>query len=257
MGEFTAIDAALLIAIHAALTVVHGTVDDVADQTDIATHAALVNVHHARQHAINAAANHTGVITDVQHGVRATALAHGHGDLSGIAINDHHAQVHGVADHTDVTRELFIPSISHLISSGAESNAGGRSALVLGGANADEPYVEHSFKVPDDFVSFTSVKAVWWCTVAAGDMRWDLSAQYAAVGEAINIHTDAPVWGVTATGGVNILNVQEPANPLTLVNLALGDYLGIRFRRQGTNVADTLDANMYLMGLLFTYVASQ
>lgn len=49
MGIVTDADLAAAIAAHNALTIVHGTVDDVADQTDIATHTADVDAHHPEE----------------------------------------------------------------------------------------------------------------------------------------------------------------------------------------------------------------
>lgn len=42
----------------------------------------------------------TGEITDAQHGVRTQANAHAHSHLSGIGVNDHHAQAHTLASHS-------------------------------------------------------------------------------------------------------------------------------------------------------------
>lgn len=72
-------------------------------------HANLVDVasdqHHARQHALNAGADHTGGITDVQHGFITLVNAHAHGDLSGRTTDSHHALQHAIdsgAVHTGV-----------------------------------------------------------------------------------------------------------------------------------------------------------
>ena len=59
------------------------------------------NQHHDRQHALDSAADHTGTITDAQHGVRTLANAHAHASLSGIGANDHHAAF-TAADHTAI-----------------------------------------------------------------------------------------------------------------------------------------------------------
>lgn len=61
-------------------------------------HDADPDAHHNRQHALNSAADHTGTITDVQHGVRTLANAHAHADISGVGANDHHASF-TLADH--------------------------------------------------------------------------------------------------------------------------------------------------------------
>lgn len=171
-------------------------------------------------------------------------------------VNAHHAQVHGAAQHNDVTRELFLPA-NEGYGTGTPSTGLAPWVVVIGGANLNEPDWCFAIKVPDDFVSFTKVEAVWMCAPAAGNMYWYLNAMYAASGQDYNEHSDVPVAGVTATAGVWLINVQEPANPLTLVDLAIGDYLGLRFRRSGANALDTLDSDVYFLGLLFTYVASQ
>lgn len=164
--------------------------------------------------------------------------------------------MHGATEHHNVTRELFLPANEGRIVVGTPYSYG-KYATVEGTANANQPTVELTMKVPDDFVSFTSLQAVWATAAAGGNMYWWLVAFYAASGEAYNIHNDQPALGATANGGANIMNVQAPANPLTLANLAKGDYIGVEFLRQGTDVLDTLDTDMYLFGLLFTYVAEQ
>ena len=180
-----------------------------------------------------------------------TAIAIHKGDASA-----HHNKIHGANEHTDVTRELWIPVTEGHISDGTAAMQG-FYPTVRGDANLREPRVYFLTKVPDDFVSFISVKAVWFCSAASGNAYWKWGATYAASGEARTTHTDYPEWGVTATGGGWIMNVQEPADPLTLPNLAKGDYIGLGFDRDGTHANDTLENSFYLLGLLFTYVAEQ
>lgn len=45
-------------------------------------------------------AEHTGEITDANHGVRTTANAHSHAHLSGVTADQHHAQSHTLASHS-------------------------------------------------------------------------------------------------------------------------------------------------------------
>jgi len=164
--------------------------------------------------------------------------------------------VHGAAQHTDITREIFLPANEGFVDVGTPAGEILYS-VVKGAANGNEPAVLFTMKVPVDFVSFTSVKAIWACNAAAGNMFWVLDAGYAACGEATDTHVEIPALGVTATGGVGIINCQEPANALTLASLALGDILGSVFYREGTDGSDTLDVEMSFYGLLFTYVANQ
>lgn len=172
-------------------------------------------------------------------------------------VNAHHNEIHGAAKHNNVTRELFLPANEGHIGTGDSWNLD-EYGVALKLANGNGPDVFFTIKVPDDFVSFVSVKAVWESPAASGNMFWVLWALYVASGEAYDTHQDyAPVKAVTATAGAGIVNVQEPANPLTLADLAKGDYIGIDFYREGSDGLDTLDADVNFFGLLFTYVAEQ
>jgi len=165
--------------------------------------------------------------------------------------------VHGAAKHTDITRELFIPAFEGFCLYGSESADYSPYSSLKGSANLDEPQVIFTTKVPDDFVSFTSLKAVWVSPAAAGGMVWEFWAAYASAGQHYHQHVDIEEANITDTAGANIINAHEPLNPLNLPDLALGDYLGISFNRYGSMVEDTLDDAVYLLGLLFTYVANQ
>lgn len=116
-----------------------------------------------------------------------------------------------------------------------------------------------NFKVPDDFVSFVRIEAIWVTfSAAAGlDMYWRMVTRYGASGEVYISHTETPAYGVTSTGGPTVLNVQSPANPITFADLALGDIVGVEFDRDATNVADTLSDNADILGLLFIYTGRQ
>ena len=167
-------------------------------------------------------------------------------------VDAHHARIHGAAVHTDITREIFLPANEGFVSAGTSVEEG-----VRGAADLDEPEVCLTMKVPVDFVSFTKVEAIWFSHGAAGNMYWFIAAYYAACGENISTHADEPAPGATANGGDEIRNCQEPADPLALASLALGDYISLIFLRFGSDALDTLDATMVLEGLLFTYVANQ
>ena len=164
--------------------------------------------------------------------------------------------VHGANKHTDVTREVFLSVAGGYISAGTASFLS-KYASATGEVNVDEPRVFFTIKVPDDFVSFSSVKAVWHSAGLAGNAYWRLQASYAADGELREQHTDLPAAGTTAYPGGDVIVVQEPANALTLTNLAKGDHLGVEFYRFGSDAADTLTDIFNLIGLLFTYTAEQ
>jgi hypothetical protein len=108
--------------------------------------------------------------------------------------------------------------------------------------------------VPDDFAELVSVKALWAAATGPGGvLYWRLTAEYGADGEALGLHSQTPSYGSTTSGGQYVLNVQEPANPVSLGVLAQGDFLAIKCQRLGSAL-DTV-GDVYLFGLLFTYVA--
>ena len=161
--------------------------------------------------------------------------------------------VHGASVHTDITKTLFLPAYGY--TDGTTGTRSNHHRIAF--ADAVARYAVIVFQVPPDFVSFTTAKAVWDSAAAAGNMYWQFQASYEAATETIGLHGDAPAYGVTATGGNGIVNVQEPANPLTLANLAIGDYVGIMMRRDAAHANDTLTDQIFYYGLLFTYTANQ
>lgn len=177
-----------------------------------------------------------------------------HGDLTGVTSDQHHNEVHGAAQHTDITREIFISATSGH-NTGVPAGYLYYGVVTLVDNVDDEVYI--TFKVPLDFISFTSAKLAWFSTPAAGNLYWRMASAYAASGEDYDNDTDAPAYGVTATGGNLIINEQEAANPLTLTNIAAGDYIGIEIHRDGDDVLDTLGADVYVLGILLTYTANQ
>ena len=161
--------------------------------------------------------------------------------------------VHGVDRHTNVARYKFIPPTQH-------TDASVTSYLAYAGVllvNNQSRYVYFTFAVPDDFVSLLSVKALWLCSNAGGNIYWQLNAVYAAHSETASQHTDAPALAATANLGADLLNSQAPANPLSLSNLAKGDTLSVLLYRVPTDDLDTITGDLYLLGLTFAYTAEQ
>lgn len=164
-------------------------------------------------------------------------------------------EVHGAAYHTDINRELFIPAFWAKITGCIQSNKGEFPCIRF--TDGQDQQFLTIMKVPDDFVSFVSLKAIWLSDVAAGNMYWQTHAGYATHGESYATHSDTPAYGVTATSGNNFFNIQEPTNPLTLASLAIGDIVNFRFQRDGGHINDTLNSWVWVFGLLFTYEANQ
>ncbi len=168
---------------------------------------------------------------------------------------------HGDEKHNNVERELFIPAgASHKDGTDLWDTANDHIPEVELADGLDES-CSFIFKVPDDFVSFVKAEIAWYNrpATAVGNMRWRLLATYGAMWDGVQLyraHSDTPALAVTATGNSDALNVQEPENPLTLADLATGDYIGIRMLRSGTHVDDTIGESVYVHGLIFTYIAT-
>jgi len=151
-------------------------------------------------------------------------------------------------------QELFLPANEGAVLAGTPMDLG-YFAAVEGLGDGDSPKVDFSRKLPADFISLISVKALWMSPAAAGNMYWQLRARYCAAGQMYTTHSDAPALGVTATVGAWLFNLSEPANPLTLTDLAVGDFFGVQFYREGSDALDTLNDVVDFLGLLFTYRA--
>jgi len=178
------------------------------------------------------------------------------GGLSGELADDQPPKAHGADKHTDVTRELFLPA-AQAIGDGTPQAEPTAIVPVRAIVDTSEQVVLFAyFKVPDNFVSFSKVELLWNTGGGGGDMFWSLEAAYGADGQLMTQHQESPAKGATTGTGNGRFNVQEPANSLTLISLAIGDYVALRFKRDGTNGGDTL-ADVFLFGILFTYIAEQ
>lgn len=161
----------------------------------------------------------------------------------------------GKLQSKNVTREVFLPTVGGYIQAGTAYNYE-HHGVAEGEADANAPYVLNEMKLPGDFVSFVSAKAVWVCE-SDGNMYWRQSAGYAGEGDDISWYFEDTGWRTTENSGPYLVNVQEAGTGLTLPNLAKGMYLGLRFQRNGLDLLDTLDDYVEFLGHLFTYIAEQ
>ena len=94
--------------------------------------ADAISKKHDRQHALNSASDHTGTITDAQHGTRTQASAHAHSHLSGVGANDHHNQSHAATHVTgggDTVADVIAAGNSGLMSGADKTKLDGVEAL--------------------------------------------------------------------------------------------------------------------------------
>ena len=162
---------------------------------------------------------------------------------------------HTYGYHTNLEREIWLNAAAGSSETAAESDD-----FVYGSRELDDgnlEFVAWTLKVPEDYVSTPSVYAVWICGAAAGNMYWKFQIDWVAADEAVGANTSDPGYGVDATAGVNTINVDPPPLALTWAGLATGDYLAIRMTRDAGHINDTIDADVWLLGIVFSYTARQ
>jgi len=195
----------------------------------------------------------------------ATASVAGHATaaqitkLDGIAAladvtGDNSPQVHGATRHTDIARELFIAPSPYTTGTWGEHHY---TPAVLCDPAAASNIAYHGFNVPNDFVSFTSVKVIWAgkAGVAGQDVRISTSSRWKAASEGLNTHNETPA---DQTLDCAALDTRYDSNlNYAMATLAKGDNVGMWVKRLGSHALDTLTGDMCIYGLLFTYVAEQ
>ena len=161
---------------------------------------------------------------------------------------------HGASDHTDVTRELYVP-VNAVHYTGAAGSPATRPFISLSDAAND--FLTLSFQVPDDFVSYTKLEVIFEGVTGTGGQDWvcDPICFYAAHGETKNTHTDLPANTTIDVAVITTLYFAEIG--LTLASLAKGDNVGLKILRAGGDGADTFQGEIRIFGLLFTYVGEQ
>ena len=106
-----------------------------------------------------------------------------------------------------------------------------------------------SLAVPSDFVTLVKAVAVV-IPLGTGNMRWSVTTDFAANGEAYQANSDSIVATDTAvvTGVMTEINIAD-----ALTGLAANDYLGIEFTRSGAHANDTVTASVRFLGFLIVY----
>lgn len=173
-----------------------------------------------------------------------------HANLANVSANQHHAQVHGAGDHTDVSRERFIEPNYVAVQ--------GFLGVMHGALQADGAFdgaMAVTFKIPNDFVSTPAVCLVWVCSAASGNGVFECNGGFGAAGEIPAAFTEIDP-ATFATGGAGVINVSQ-VSFTELSGIAKGDYVDILVNRHGEDGNDTLSANVIALGILLTYTAEQ
>ncbi len=117
-------------------------------------------------------------------------------------------------------------------------------------ADAVNTQVLGDFYVPADYDSALEIRAVGE-SAATGDIYVESYCCYAALGETPLMHSDTIAFEIIAVTA----NVSKAVHTLTPAALAAFDYVGIRFKRDASNVLDTASGEFRFWGWLISYVA--
>lgn len=146
----------------------------------------------------------------------------------------------GTSEIANRTREVLLP---------ITGTSAGDDDWVLSATSNQSVYT--FFKVPSDYVSNLTVKAIVYHSAGTGDAVFNLVAWYGAVGEAWDNHQDSTGFTTVA---IDSDQIQE-ALTLTPASIAAGDFVRLQFIRDGGNGSDTYNQSTNVLGFLLSYTA--
>ena len=85
--------------------------------------------------------------------------------------------------------------------------------------------------------------------------RFDSYGQGA--GESIEGTSEVTSEETMTANGNKLITVSNKSDYLDLSGIAVGDFLGVDFRRNGSHSSDTISDDVRVLGMLFTYTATQ
>lgn len=178
---------------------------------------------------------------------------HVHNHPAGLGANLHHNQVHGVGDHTDVQRSFFYPVPNQVANSPAKALINRHIGVSMTDGVELDAFLEG--KVPSDFVSIVHIHPVV-VPRGTGDLLWGAYVNYAAGGEANDIHAQSGGIYTDAVTAFRMTELQNcSASVLTLITK--NDYFGFQFENKADLLGHTVNDIVYYLGLLIEYTAEQ
>ena len=121
--------------------------------------------------------------------------------------------------------------------------------------------VNFTFQVPANYSSHsesTAIQLVWYTNAGTTNNMYGRFGSYGqGATESVEGTSEVTSEEVMAAGGNKIINVSNKPDALDLSGIAIGDYIGIDFRRNGAHASDTISDDVRVIGMLFTYTASQ
>ena len=134
--------------------------------------------------------------------------------------------------------DQFFPAVN------PNSQKGAYAAVLL--TDAIDSTVYQTFMIPDDIATITTAEIIVICD-GTGNMRWQCDTAMSACGEDYEAHTDSIAADVTAvtTDERECIDISA-----ALTDATGGDLVGIQFIRTASHGDDTVNADVYYVGLL-------
>lgn len=181
------------------------------------------------------------------------AHVHGHSAFS--------ANPHGVADHTDVTRSLWLPVHDGVVLDGGTLASRGTAPdiiRVITLADAVTAGASWAFILPSDYVTNGSLTFEIYHagqTTTTGSVRWSTNMHVIAEGVSIVTVQGSAAFTGQAPTTADLLVIE--AGQALGVTGAAGDLVRVNVRRIGGDAGDTYAASTSLIGLKVSYSANQ
>jgi len=170
------------------------------------------------------------------------------------------ANPHGIADHTDVTRSIWLPVHDGVVLDGGTLSSLGAAPDIIrtiSMADAATSGAAWAFAVPDDWVSgLTAQIYVVGATTTTGTIRWSMDAKSVAAGSSVTAAGTTTAFTGSSITTINLL-VKDTATSLGITPAAVGDLVMLDIRRIGTDGGDTYAATAHMLGVRIDYTASQ
>lgn len=171
-------------------------------------------------------------------------LNHVHNHPAGLGTDLHHNQVHGHADHTNRTRNRFIPVVPY--SYADRGNWVGEDI-----PNNEDNNFRAVYCVPEDYVSLVHIHPLI-IPYATGNIYWRLQSSISECSQAYNVADENGTLTATAVTADTVVCLPDSA---ILTGLAIGDNFALRFFRNGADALDTCEGTVLGMGFIFEYIA--
>lgn len=143
---------------------------------------------------------------------------------------------------------LVTPAGAQRLDTGAEIFADSVEGIYM--PDGQESDTVGYFYCPDDYASGLTVKAIL-TPASSGNIRISGEAYYGAAGESTSAHSAS-----FAEANVAVTVSQNNAiASMSLSSIAQGDYVAIRYVRQGDEAGDTIGNTVYFRGFLVSYTA--